>query len=62
MLVLGYVSAWIRSAMGTGSAGVLGYWTTPVEILLTALISFAVVGFMAVLIQRIPKAGKYLMG
>jgi hypothetical protein len=48
--------------MGTGSAGVLGYWTTPVEILLTALISFAVVGFMAVLIQRIPKAGKYLMG
>jgi surface polysaccharide O-acyltransferase-like enzyme len=62
MLVLGYVSAWLRSVMGTGSAGVLGYWTTPVEILLTALISFAVVGFMAVLIQRIPKAGKYLMG
>ena len=62
MLVLANVSAWIRSAMGTGSDGVLGYWTTPVEILLTALISFAVVGFMAVLIQRIPKAGKYLMG
>ena len=40
----------------------LGNWTTPVEILLTALVSFAIVGVMAVLIQRIPKAGKYLMG
>ena len=62
MLVLGNLSPIFRSALKTGSEGVLGYWTTPVEILLTAIVSFATVGVMAVLIQRIPKAGKYLMG
>ena len=62
MLVLGNLSPVLRSALKTGSEGVLGYWTTPVEILLTAVVSFAIVGVMAVLIQHIPKAGKYLMG
>lgn len=62
MLVLGNLSPLFRSALGVGSDGVLGNWTTPVEILLTALVSFVIVGVMAVLIQRIPKAGKYLMG
>lgn len=62
MLVLGNLSPIFRSALGVGSDGVLGNWTTPVEILLTALVSFVIVGVMAVLIQRIPKAGKYLMG
>jgi hypothetical protein len=33
-----------------------------VEILATALLSFVIVGLVAVLLQRIPKVGKYLIG
>jgi len=62
MLVLAYVSGWFRSWLGLGSDGVLGVWTTPVQILGTALCSFVVVGLVAVLVQRIPRVGKYLMG
>ena len=42
--------------------GAFGVWTTPVQILATALSSFVVVGLVAILLQRIPKVGKYLMG
>lgn len=62
MLVLANVSAWLRNAMDIGTEGVLGNWTTPVEILASALISFVTVGLVAVLLQRIPKVGKYLIG
>ena len=62
MLVLGTVSAWLRNTMGIGTEGVLGNWTTPVEILASALLSFVIVGLVAVLLQRIPKVGKYLIG
>ena len=44
------------------SDGVLGVWTTPVEILATALISFPVVGLIAVFIRRIPRVGTWIMG
>lgn len=62
MLVLGPVSGWLRNWLGLGPDGVLGVWTTPVQILLTALISFATVGLIAVLVRRIPRVGKWLMG
>ena len=63
MLVLGTVSAWIRGWLGVGADGLLGpVWTTPVEILGTALISFVIVGLIAVALRRIPKAGKWIMG
>lgn len=62
MLVLATVSVWLRKLWGLGTEGALGVWTTPAQILLTALISFVVVGAAAVLLQRIPKVGKYIIG
>ena len=62
MLVLASVSAWMRTLWGVGQGGNWGVWTTPLQILLTALISFAAVGLLAVLLQRIPRIGKYIMG
>jgi surface polysaccharide O-acyltransferase-like enzyme len=63
MLVLGTVSAWLRGRLGIGPDGLLGpVWTTPVEILGTALISFVIVGLIAVALRRIPKVGKWIMG
>jgi surface polysaccharide O-acyltransferase-like enzyme len=62
MLVLAFVSAWLRNLWGLGAEGALGVWTTPVQILLTALVTFTVVGAASVLLQRIPKVGKYIIG
>lgn len=62
MLLLGAVSAWLRTSLGLGAEGALGIWTTPVQILLTAAISFSCVALFCVLVQRIPKAGKWIIG
>ncbi len=62
MLVLAKFSGWFRDWLGLGDAGTLGAWTTPVQILCTALCSFVVVALVSVLLQRIPRVGKYLMG
>ena len=62
LLLLGVVSAWIRSALGTGADGLLGIWTTPVQILASSLITFAAVAFLCVLVGRIPKLGKWIVG
>ena len=62
MVVLAAFSGWFRGWLGTADGGVLGIWTTPVEILLTAVCSYVVVAVAAVLLQRIPKVGKYIMG
>lgn len=62
MLVLASVSAWLRDLWGVGPDGALGVWTTPVQILATAFLSFTAVGIAAVLLQRIPRIGKYIMG
>jgi len=52
----------LRGWLGVGADGVLGVWTTPVEILGTALLAFVVTGLVSILVQRIPRVGKYLMG
>ena len=62
MLLLGAVSAWLRTSLGLGAECALGIWTTPVQILLTAAISFSCVALFCVLVQRIPKAGKWIIG
>jgi peptidoglycan/LPS O-acetylase OafA/YrhL len=62
MLLLASVSAWLRTSLGLGADGVLGIWTTPVQILATAGLSFAGVALFCVLVRRIPKAGKWIIG
>lgn len=62
MLLLASVSAWLRTALGTGTEGILGIWTTPVEILGAAALSFAGVAVFSVLVQRIPKVGRWIIG
>lgn len=63
LLVLVPVAAWVRTSLGLGADGILGpVWTTPVEMLLIAVISFTAVAVLAVLVRRIPKVGKWIMG
>lgn len=52
MLLLATVSAWIRSTA----------LSSPVQMLSTAVISFVGVAVFSVLVQRIPKVGKFIMG
>ena len=62
MLLLGGISAWLRTALGIGAEGVLGAWTTPVQILSTALLSFIATALCCVFVQKIPKVGKWIIG
>lgn len=62
MLVLAPVSAWFRASLGRGEEGILGIWTTPVEICFSAAISFVLLSVLCALLQRIPKVGKWIIG
>lgn len=62
LLVLVPICGAVRAWLGSADAGVLGLWTTPVEIILSAVLAFVATSAVAVLIQRIPKLGKYIVG
>lgn len=62
MIVLAAVSGWLRTSLGTGLDGQLGIWTTPVQILSTALLTFLVTALFCVAVQRIPRLGKWIVG
>ena len=62
LLILVPIAGAIRGWLGSGEAGVLGFWTTPVEILLSAILAFLCTSLLSVLLQRIPKVGKYIAG
>jgi len=62
LLILGAVSAWLRGTLGIGKDGILGIWTTPVEIFGTVILSFAATAVVCVLVQKIPKVGKWVVG
>ena len=61
LLVLVPLAGIIREALGSGLEGTLGMWTTPVEILLSAVSAFVCVALGSVLIRKIPKIGKYII-
>lgn len=62
MLILVPVVTILREALGSGTEGCLGFWTTPVEILGTALITYLLASLASMGIGRIPVIGKYIMG
>ena len=62
LLILVPVSGYFRTLLGTGLDGKLGIWTTPVEIILSAIAGFTITALISVIVRRIPKAGKLIMG
>ena len=60
LLILVPISGAVRSWLGTGEEGILGFWTTPVEILTAGVAGFICTALVSVTLQRIPKIGKYL--
>jgi hypothetical protein len=52
----------MRGMLGSADEGVLGFWTTPVEIAVSAVIAFILTAIVSVILQRIPTIGKYIIG
>ena len=61
LLILVPVSAAFRNMFGSGADGMLGFWTTPVEILASAVAAFVCAAAVSVLVRRIPVIGRYLV-
>ena len=62
LLLLVPISGAIREWLGVGLEGCLGVWTSPVEIVVSAILGFGVSTVVAVALQKIPKIGKYIVG
>ena len=62
MLLLVAVSGWLRTSLCIGNDGVLGIWTTPAQILFTALLTFLGTALFSIVVQRIPWIGKWIAG
>jgi surface polysaccharide O-acyltransferase-like enzyme len=62
LFVLVPICGFFRDWLGIGEDGVLGFWTTPIQILLSSIIGFIIVSIVCMVLQRIPKIGKYIIG
>lgn len=62
LLILIPVCGMFRNWLGSASEGVLGIWTTPVEIISAAALAFICTALVSILLQKIPKVGKYIIG
>ena len=62
LLILVPISGAIREWLGVGLEGRLGIWTSPVEIISAAILGFIASAIIAVVLQKIPKIGKYIIG
>ena len=61
LLILVPVCGWFRGWLGSSAEGVLGFWTTPVEILGAAIVAFIATAAVSVVIRKIPFIGKYIV-
>ena len=61
LLLLVPICGLFRSKLGLGTEGLLGFWTTPVQILGAATVGFICSAIVAVIIHKIPKIGKYIV-
>ena len=61
LLILVPVSGAVRNILGSGTEGVLGFWTTPVEIMISAVVAFVCTALVSVLLRRVPKIGQYIV-
>lgn len=62
LLILVPICGAMREWLGVGADGILGIWTTPVQIVASAVAGFAASAIVAILLQKIPKIGKYIIG
>ena len=62
LLILSFISSWLRISLRLGPDGLLGIWTTPVQILSTAILSFLLVALFSLALRRLPKVGKWIIG
>ena len=62
LLILVPICGAMREWLGVGVAGVLGVWTTPLQIVASAVVGFVASACVAILLQKIPKIGKYIIG
>jgi peptidoglycan/LPS O-acetylase OafA/YrhL len=62
LLVLVPISGFFREWLGIGADGSLGVWTSPVQIVVSAVLGFLGSVVIAVVLQKIPKVGKYIVG
>ena len=62
LLVLVPICGAMREWLGVGADGTLGVWTTPVQIVVSAVLGFLASAIIAVVLQKIPKVGKYIAG
>ena len=62
LLVLAPLCGFFREWLGLGLDGRLGVWSTPVEILASAVCAYICVAVGSVALQRIPKVGKWIIG
>ena len=62
LLLLVPICGAVREWFGVGLEGELGVWTTPVEIVVSAVAGFIGSAVVAVILQKIPKIGKYIIG
>lgn len=62
LLLLVPICGAMREWLGVGSEGVLGVCTTPVQIVVSAVLGFVASVAVAVALQKIPKIGKFIIG
>ena len=60
LLILVPICGLFREWIGSGAEGVLGFWTTPVQIIASAVVAFICTAIVSVILRRIPVIGKYI--